>query len=257
MRNRIYFFTGTGNSLRIAEKIAGQVQDCEIVAVKYNMEVEIPEGCDRIGFVFPVYFQGLPRILAEFLGRAKFPEQGDTYYFAIATYGGMSGNAVAQIQKLLHSKNVNLNYGKNLKMFSNYVVLYNMSQKVEKITERSEIKGSSIALEIQQKKTSRIPAFHRIVDRYYRKQIGHVSDADFNFKVSKECISCGKCAAVCASRNITMREGRPEFRHHCNQCMGCIQFCPERAINYKTATQNRRRYVHPKVDFQELTQYYR
>jgi hypothetical protein len=31
--NRIYFFTGTGNSLHIAEEIGNAFSDCEIVAI--------------------------------------------------------------------------------------------------------------------------------------------------------------------------------------------------------------------------------
>jgi hypothetical protein len=40
--NRIYFFTGTGNSLHIAEEIAKSLSDCEIIAIQKGTETEIP-----------------------------------------------------------------------------------------------------------------------------------------------------------------------------------------------------------------------
>lgn len=257
MKNRIYFFTGTGNSFRIAEKIAEKLQSCEIVAIKENTDMKITEEYDRIGFVFPVYFQGIPRILMEFLKSARFPEQGHTYYFAVATYGKLHGNALSWVDKLLRNKGIKLNYGKNLKMFSNYVVLYNMSHNIEKITAQSEIEGDSIVSDILEKKINTISGGNSILDWYYKKQIGRVSKLDVHFSVSNNCISCGKCMEVCATENIVMKNGRPQFQHHCNQCMGCIQFCPQKAINYKNITQNRGRYTHPKVKYQKLVEHYK
>lgn len=33
MKNRIYFFTGTGNSLKVAKDIAKALPNCELVAI--------------------------------------------------------------------------------------------------------------------------------------------------------------------------------------------------------------------------------
>lgn len=256
MKNRIYFYTGTGNSLRAAKIIAEEIKDCEIIAITEKTEMDIPMDYERIGFVFPVYFQGLPKIVADFINNCNISEHQNTYFFAIATYGALHGNAIPQIKKLLLERGIHLHYGQNLRMFSNYVVMYNMSKNVIKETMQSEQKALLIARNIADKQENRIPAFHKLVNWYYQKQMSRVPRADENFSVSDNCISCGKCKAVCASRNIIMKNGRPVFQHHCNQCMGCIQYCPKRAINYKTKTQERRRYTHPDISFQELTQYY-
>ena len=58
MKNRIYFFTGTGNSLKVAKEIAAGLGDCDVAAIQKNMDVTIPAGLERIGFVFPVYYWG-------------------------------------------------------------------------------------------------------------------------------------------------------------------------------------------------------
>lgn len=256
MKNRIYFYTGTGNSLRIAKIIAEEVRDCEIIAITEHVEPTIPAGYERIGFVFPVYFQGLPKIVEDFIQNADFSGQQDTYFFAIATYGAVHGNALPQIEKQLNEQGISLHYGQNLRMFSNYVVMYNMSKNVTKETVQSEQKTRPIARDITNKRQNHIPVFNKLVHWYYQKQMSRVPGADVNFSVSDACVSCGRCKAVCASGNIIMEDGRPVFQHHCNQCVGCIQYCPKQAINYKTKTQRRRRYTHPDISFRELSEYY-
>lgn len=252
MKNRIYFYTGTGNSLRAAKMIAEEIRDCELIAITENTENIVPLGYERIGFVFPVYFQGLPKIVADFISNTNFSKHKDTYFFGVATYGAVHGNAIPQMGKILEEQEIRLTYGRNLRMFSNYVVMYNMSKKVEKETKQSEQKALPIARDIANKQANRIPAFNPLVHWYYKKQMRHVPDADRYFSVSDDCISCGRCKAVCASGNIMMKNGRPVFLHHCDQCMGCIQYCPNRAINYKTKTQGRRRYTHPDISVLEL-----
>lgn len=256
MKNRIYFFTGTGNSLRAAQIIAEEIKDCELMAITDKTKMELPKGYQRIGFVFPVYFQGLPKIVADFVRDAKSLKDPNTYFFAVATYGAMYGNALPQMDMLLKNKGIKLNYGANLRMFSNYVVMYNMSREVEKETKESEEKGKLLAKKIGEKKEHPIPRFHKLVHWYYGKQISRVPGSDRNFSVSDDCISCGRCEKVCPSGNLIMENGHPIFLHHCNQCTGCIQFCPVKAINYKKKTQERRRYTHPKISFQELARYY-
>jgi epoxyqueuosine reductase QueG len=52
-----------------------------------------------------------------------------------------------------------------------------------------------------------------------------------------------------------MANNKPQYKHHCEQCVACIQFCPQKAINYKDATQNRRRYTNPEIKYKELYEY--
>lgn len=257
MKNRIYFFTGTGNSLRAAEKIGKHLEDCEIIPITEKTEPHIPSGCQRIGFIFPVYFQGMPKMVAEFIEHASFPKQKDTYFFAVATYGALHGNAIPQMGRLLSEKGIHLNYNKNLRMFSNYVVMYDMSQKVQEITEKSEQDMDGFLTEIVAKMENKTAGFIPVLSWYYKKQIARVNRADNHFSVSGDCISCGKCAALCPSGNIKMVDGHPQFQHRCNQCVACIQYCPKRAINYKKTTQTRRRYTQPDIGYRELAKYYK
>ena len=62
MKNIIYCFTGTGNSLHTANAIAAALPDCTVVSVSAK-ELVLPDAStERIGFVYPVYAGGLPLI---------------------------------------------------------------------------------------------------------------------------------------------------------------------------------------------------
>jgi ferredoxin len=46
------------------------------------------------------------------------------------------------------------------------------------------------------------------------------------FNVSDACTGCGTCETVCPVANIVMKNKKPSFQHHCEQCMPCVQWCP-------------------------------
>jgi ferredoxin len=257
LKNRIYFFTGTGNSLKVAEDIAKVLPESEVVAIHKGMDTEIPCDLDRIGFVFPVYFWGLPSMVADFLRNAHFPEQGSSYYFAVATNFGIVGNAIRIASTLLHEKGIHLNYSAGIRMFGNSITHYNMSKRVDKITQRSGKKVLSIVNNIKNNKTKKVHSIIRSIYGSYLNYVGRVHTMDSEFNTNNNCISCGICRDVCPAKNITLEAGRPVFHHQCESCLACIQHCPKRALNYKDKTQNRRRYTHPQVGHKKIANYYK
>jgi ferredoxin len=254
--NRIYFFTGTGNSLHIAKEIATTLIDCEIVAIHEGMDMNVPSGYNRIGFVFPTYGWGLPIMVANFFKCVRMPEQSDTYLFAVTTCGGLALNAIPQANSLLIEKGCHLNYGASIRMFRNSITHYNMSAKVDIITQKSDKRALPIIRDIMDKKVRQIASIIRLFYRLYLKFIEKIPTRDQDFNINSDCISCGICQSVCPAKNIILEEGKPVFHHKCENCTACIQYCPKKAVNYKDKTQKRRRYTHPQVDHAEISKYY-
>jgi ferredoxin/flavodoxin len=257
MNNRIYFFTGTGNSLKVAKDIASALPECEIVAVCKDMNVEIPTGYERIGFVFPSYFGGVPDMVVDFIRNAHFTKESAKYYFAITTPGGFAGNPIVQTRNLFSEKGLHLNYGGKVTMNANYVILYDMSNFLLRSALKAYDKRVNIVIQdIKNLKTNDGPDMNKFRERGYMKAIGSVHESDYNYNVNNECISCGICQNVCPAGNITLCDGRPVFHHQCQCCMACIQHCPKKSITYKNKTQKRKRYTHPDIGHAEISKYY-
>lgn len=251
-KNLIFYFSGTGNCLKLSKDIANALLACEIISMGRNERFPLDHKYDSIGFVYPTYFWGIPTKVADFISKLDFGVNQSTYIYAIATYGAIAGNALKQVNMLLNVKDVQLSYGKRIKMFSNYIVFHDMSQKVEEITKKSDMAITTVIDDLINKRIKSVGKLNRIFEWYYRMKVKSVPTIDKDYSVSDNCISCAICEKVCPVGNIEIENGKPVFRHHCEQCLACIQYCPKRAINYKNITQSRRRYTNPSISYKEL-----
>ena len=255
MENIVFYFSGTGNCLKVAKTIVNDLGSGEIVSMARQDNYALKKQYDTIGFVYPTYFWGLPKKIIEFVEALNIATKQNAYYYSIATFGGIPGNAVCQLYDLLLKKhNIKLSYGQKLKMFANYVVAYDMSEKVEKITKKSNAKLSPIIAAIKNRKKNRINKLTRIFGSLNRDFVKNVSGMDRDFVVNNNCTGCGICREVCPVKNIEMENNRPLFKHNCEQCVACIQFCPQRSIDYKDQTQKRGRYTHPEISYKEISE---
>ena len=71
MKTTLYYFTGTGNSLSIAKGIGAELEDAELIFMA-NLwkDDEITTDSEKVGFIFPMYYFGLPQIVYEFIKNA-------------------------------------------------------------------------------------------------------------------------------------------------------------------------------------------
>ena len=255
MSNIIFYFSGTGNCLKAAKSIAAELGDSEIISMVKSGKYNLVKQYDTIGFIYPTYCWGMPKRVIEFIGNMNLSNNKNAYYYSIATCGGGAGNAIYQAYELLlKNHNVKLNYGQKLRMFSNYVPLYNMSKKVNEITKKSDEKLVPIIDSIKSKKNNKINRLTKIYSPLSKWFVKNVSKMDKYFTVNDSCTGCGICKEVCPVKNIELQNNKPQYNHNCEQCVACIQFCPQRAINYKNLTQKRRRYTHPDITYKELSE---
>jgi len=254
MKKAIFYFSGTGNSLYVARKISFALSPCVIVpAEKYNSE-EI--YADILGFVFPVYAWGLPKIFINLLQQIKI--KGNPYIFAVATCGSYEGDVFKIVKIILIRKNLKLNGTFVLKMPGNYFPLYGAksSQKQEKQLKKvdgkiNEIKNAVLKRKKLPEKESNPLSFF-LTKVVYRFALSFFKKLDRLFYTNSFCNSCGICVKVCPVRNIKLVNGRPKWLGKCQQCMRCICWCPVKAINVRFIPQKRRRYRHPEFNCEDF-----
>ena len=255
-QNMIFCFTGTGNSLKVAKDIAAALPNCSIRHMRgENSGIDISK-CKRVGFVFPVYFLGLPLQVKEFIAQMNIPRTYDGYFFCIGTYANARGNATRQVNALLRQHNKEARYAAYIKMGDNAIAFYGSRPNLDRLASSYKRDMAKVLPSVASLRVKRPGGELGLAKAYYSAQIPKMRGRDAGFRVSPNCTQCGMCAKLCPANNIGMKDGTPVFRHQCEQCMACIQLCPQRAIDYKEKTARRQRYKHPDISLQELCDFH-
>ena len=108
----IFYFTATGNSLYSAKRIGGTLRS--IPQLMRREERSFSD--DAIGFVFPCYAWGLPRMVRDFILRSSF--QAD-YFFGVMTYGNISGGGLDALAATGAKAGIRFDYTAEVKMVDN------------------------------------------------------------------------------------------------------------------------------------------
>ncbi len=247
--NIIFYFSGTGNSLQAAREIAAPLNaDLVNMGRKFSFD---DRSFERIGFVFPTYGTA-PRRVREFVGGLDFSNQKQAYIFAIATCGRQAGNSLPDMNTALTAKGVRLHFGVPLIMFTNTVTMFDIVGDPEDTAKESSAALKLLINQIISKQENKIPKEKVLIKLMTKMTTKNYANQDQFFNVSDACNGCKTCEAVCPVSNIEMHNGKPTYKHHCEQCLACLQWCPTRAINYKNITQKRGRYHHPYISVQDM-----
>jgi len=254
MKKVVYYFSGTGNSMRAASKIAAALTDTDIISMRYDPSAVPATDSDVIGFVFPTYHWTMPEAAIRFVKELRI--NPDAYIFAVSTPGFIVGHSFEVLNELLKGKKACLSYGKTLYSVANLVVVYPPMPFPKLRVPKAEKKLAAICTEIAARKTCKYPKaffltralYPRIMPKY--RSILHESDR--GFVISDQCVSCGTCARVCPCKNIVMENGKPSFKHHCNFCMACVAYCPKGAFDYTISPKMKEKYNYPLLKIMKL-----
>ena len=231
---RIYYFTGTGNSMRAARVIAKALGDTEIVSMRMDPKDVPAADCDVIGFIYPVYHWTMPAPAVAFVEQLEI--NPDAYIFVVAMPSFICGIACERLAQILENKGAVINYGNLVNSVANYAIVYPPFPSPKLRVPKTEKKLKRIAEEIASGKEKNYPRASSFIKRRRDKVMVPYLElqkyADNPFTISEDCVSCGICSKVCPCNNIKLVEGRPAFLHHCANCMACVVSCPKRAIGY-------------------------
>jgi len=258
MKTVIYYFTGTGNTLEAARKIAVDIEECILIPI--TQALKNPESLpvtEKIGIAFPLYFWGLPEIVTRFA--EIVPIEKANYIFAVQTRGGSTGTAFHNLHRILKKRGQGLKGSWKITMPGNYVAMYNTptEKKIKQVKQKMHIEASTIATAVNQGKTHKdldIPFLRTIAKPVSNWWLKRVKVRDKFFHLDTNCNGCGACKKICPVQNISLTNNKPEWKHNCQQCFGCVNLCPQKSIQYKSGTAKRSRYINHDITIQDLKQ---
>jgi len=248
MATNIYWFSGTGNSLAVARQLAAQLDDASLLALP---EAPAAAAGSRAIVVFPVYCLGLPAAVADWLAS---PALADCSYCAtVASYGGIAGAPHAIARQLFAKQQITLDSGFSVKMPDNYLPMFSpgsttkQAKRLAAATTTVERISRCLQTERRGVFEDSLPPLRWLAPRLTGIAARQFAVADRRFVVSSRCNGCGLCRKVCPVANISLEAAQPRWHQHCQQCLACLQWCPQQAIDLGRRTVAKPRYHHPDV----------
>ncbi len=257
----IYYYSGTGNSLSVARQVVGQLGHTDLISI-YNLrdDAKVPEEYDRVGICTPTCFIQPPRIVKEICEKMEILRSRKV--FIIATAGGGDGFVRIDLKNILQPKTDHPVQTFFVRMPPNHIVgfdpfpeeaandlLNHAKEAATKIAE--EIKSDAPPEEIE------VPDREKLTEtsRSFNSSLGVDREStEGGFYTSDACTKCGTCVKLCKNGNITLTEEGVVWGHDCQQCMACIQWCPEEAICHPNVLKERKHYRNPDITLQDMLQ---
>lgn len=243
----ILYFSGTGNSRYIAQRLAGQLGD-ELIDMggRIRMGDRSPVQVNgRLVIVTPTYAWRIPRIVHDWLCTTQFIGAKQTWF--VMSCGGEIGNADRYNRALCARRGLLYCGTAQIVMPENYIAMFHApdTQHARQIVQRAE---PFIDLAAAQIAAGEVLPVQR-VSVADRLKSGPVNPAFYRFfvkakafTVGEACTGCGLCVRQCVTNNITLQNGRPVWGERCTHCMACICHCPAEAIEYGTKSVGEPRY---------------
>jgi ferredoxin len=249
---KIYYFSGTGNSLWSAKKIAQIIGNCEL----YNIGVEARKNeiiieAEKIILIFPSYAYGLPLIVSRFVKNAVFKTP---YTAAFVTYGSSPAGTLAALSRILKRKKSGVLFFGRIPAPENYLAIFG-PPKTEKLQRRlfmqreATEEAARCVIAGKGNRVNTFRPFSALISLLF--SIGVKIFYKF-YRTSADCNGCGICEEICPVSAIFMKDGRPVFTGKCEHCQGCVDICPLRAIQFGRVKFGAPGYCHPDVSISEL-----
>ena len=253
----IFYFTGTGNSQYLAQKIAANtnnnlysIADC-MKKKEFTFKLEKNEA---VGIVCPIYFWGLPSIMVDFISHIELINYSKNYIYAAFSCGGSTGATDRMLSKALRKKGYKLNGAFSVIMPDNYILMFDLKtpdDKIDPILKNAEPTIDKIISAIKEHSTDKSMlnrGFLPILATTSNYPIYKYGRKTKPFHVTSDCTGCEICVNLCPCEMISMENNLPVWKQgKCTQCLACIHHCPVQAIQYGKKTYKRGRYTNPNI----------
>lgn len=247
----IYYFSGTGNTRRVARHLAEALGD-RLTAINWRTRALLPTGGDEaLGIVFPVYGWGLPNVVSHFVSQLPQLIMGQRpYIYGVMTCGDDVGRTDSLLRHALRRKGLGLDAAYSVQMRNTYVCLPGfdtdsgevVAAKEAKLSERLDAIVASLRERRNPGRSLLTPGAMPWIKTYVlRPLFNAVLTSDRYFHVDDDrCTGCRLCARTCPLGNIRPdADGKPGWMGHCTHCLACYHCCPHHAVSYGNFTRGK------------------
>lgn len=259
-RTVIYWFSGTGNCLSIARKVAAQLGNTDVIPLVSLGESErVPKKYDRVGFVIPTCFGHPSKLVRQIVQDLEFvPRQR---IFAIVSYGGADIRTIYELEQLLHDKTRHRVQTFGVQLPGNHLVGFGawLDRVQERLFRNADKQITRICAQIRSGRPMPRPRAWNLQVATFLSQtfngwlgVRDIFSTKSSYYTTDACTHCGLCERLCPAENIHLVDGKVVFGDDCQQCMACIQWCPQHAIGHPNVPEDRKRYHNPEIKLKDM-----
>ena len=281
MSTEIYYFSGTGNSLHVAQELQKRLPESDLVPIaRFLHKDTLKTTADTVGFVFPNFCLTLPIPLHDFLESVDVASA--RYLFALCTRGGTPSDAFDYINEFLKRQGRRLDAQLNITMPWNHplgkdnlpalateerVAFLEAEMQRKLDTFSQSILAHEAYLPEDTDADYALPQWAKAMFSWIPKSLNYelhryMYQDMVHFYSDEQCVGCGICEKVCPSRKIQIVNQKPVWQEaiKCYGCFACINYCPQHAIQIRSrfpvqsSTSVTGRYHHPSVTYKDIAQ---
>ncbi|QUI25303.1 4Fe-4S binding protein [Vallitalea pronyensis] len=259
MKITVFYFSGTGNTQLVAQKLQNAFQ-----FMKHHVQLISIEDTDKlrqlnlskelVGFGYPIYKFSYPEIFNRVLPIIH-KHAKSCKYFQFTTYARFTGDATYDFSKKMDSTRFICIGERSFKAPSSGIsarrhetdyayksVMFFEDHIDEKITAFAEnmIQACRHSNEILPHKPS---LFHAL----RRKIVADIEITKYpKLQIDKNrCIGCGLCSRSCPDQNLLQQNGNMTIVDNtaCLHCLRCMHHCPKNAISFGVLTKDHNQYT--------------
>lgn len=248
----ILYFSGSGNSLAIARKLAEKLNE-QVIPLREAVSIDLSKE-RRIGLVYPTYWLDAAKPVRDLVPKLNISPSA--YVFIVITCGAQTNNAVWSVRKLLAKKGVKVAYCNKIRVPDSSALGFGRDPnkqlwKFDKYAPRLE---QIIKDLIAERHGSHFGGCDPLGWLLNRPGIAaKTQKVTMPANNPEKCIGCGICAKICPQENITIVDGKAKIGDLCAMCLACLHFCPHQAmeLNHKP-TLKEQQYHHPDIQLKDM-----
>ena len=235
----LYWFSGSGNTLRAALAFAERLRQLEWTVELLPLEHSDPQGIDpesALGLAFPTHCFSIPEIVMSFV--RSLPCVEGTAAMMLGTHGAFSGGVAGPMKRELTAKGFRCIAAQILGMPDSFFPLFSDAANRRKF-ERGLNKAGRYAEDFAAGATrwnrwAILSDFHGAIfggifaTRKWARDPYSTAHAQ-----NERCQRCGVCVRCCPVNALEMDAGAPPRpKKKCTNCLRCVAVCPADAMRH-------------------------